>query len=546
MKQFLEQLNSRVMQLYVVGFSVVTVVVLNLLLLHLLHLKTHQQGIDIVKQIHVLREDTRSTEKVEQIAQQYGFSSASETTSSDGLENEVFSYQGLSLTLSHPSVIKRYSAVLIFFNILFFGFLMFCYRWLLIYRVRPKASYSRNTQICVENNAALPTSIEPRKPDESLFNVFALVKWRYIIDSTIDPQQHFSVLLAKHFADYTKCSVKYLSSGALAVTFEQVPWGDVSRIEKRLHEVVFQALIIMRPDLSRKTVKIGACYYQAKADQTHVYQLARSALAVAMNNVWQHVHMVPLNKTHATTMQSSEDDFIAYIQKGQFVLFFQPLFCFKQQDIKQSEALLRVRHNQLGLISAKQFIPQIHSQSHLNTLDKTVVAHTLRVLKKEADHTKVSINLHHVNWCDDTFVSWLVCEIQGSGVASRVQFEVSAYDYYHHHRSLLQAFSALAKLGSGVLLDQVTDVLPAKTLRAIPAMEAVKLAFELVHHIDTNQSQQKSVRQIVHQAERIGIPVYAVGVETQAELNCLQQLGVQGAQGYYFAELLQQIELVGY
>ncbi|TMP45600.1 hypothetical protein CWB96_10455 [Pseudoalteromonas citrea] len=546
MKQFLEQLNSRIVRLYVVGFAVATVLILNTLLVHLLHLKTHQQGVEIVKQVQLLDGPARTPEKITQIARIHGFSTASDTNAGGRVEQDVFSYEGLSLTLSHPTVVKQYFAIFVFFNVLFIGFLMFCYRWLLIYRVRPKTPYSRSTQICVENNAALPTSIEPRKPDESLFNVFALVKWRYVIDSKVDPQQHFSIILAKHFSDYAKCSVKYLSSGALAVTFEQVPWGDVSRIEKKLHEVVFQALIIMRPDLSRKTVKIGACYYQARADQTQVYQLARSALAVAVNNVWQHVHMVPLNKTHATTMQSSEDDFIAYINKGQFVLFFQPLFCFKQQDIKQSEALLRVRHSQLGLISAKQFIPQIHSKNHLNTLDKTVVAHTLKVLKKEADHAKVSINLHHVNWCDDTFVCWLVNEIKDCGVASRVQFEVSAYDYYHHHRALLRAFSALAKLGAGVLLDQVTDVLPGKTLRAIPAMEAIKLAFELVHHIDSNQSQQRSVRQIVRQAERVGIPVYAVGVETQAELNCLQQLGVQGAQGYYFAELLQQIELVGY
>jgi EAL domain-containing protein (putative c-di-GMP-specific phosphodiesterase class I) len=546
MKRFIEQSSSRIVRLYVVCFAVTIVFILNMLLIHLLHLKTHQQGIEIVKQVHFLDEHNRTSENVSQIAKKYGFDSADNVVSSNGAEQEVFSYKELSLTLSHPTIIQNYFGILVFFNVLFVGFFMFGYRWLLIYRVRPSFLHSKSTDICVENNAALPTSIEPRRPDKSLFCVFALVKWHYVIDSMVDPQQHFSVILAKHFSDYAKCSVKYLSSGALTVTFEQVPWSDVSRIEKKLHEVVFQALVIMRPDLSRKTVKIGACYYQARADQTQVYQLARSALAVALHNVWQHVHMVPLNKTHATAIQSSESDFINYINKGQFVLFFQPLFCFKQQDIMQSEALLRVRHDQLGLISAKQFIPQIYSKNHLNTLDKAVIAHTLRVLRKEPEHTKVSINLHYTNWCDKSFIDWLVEEINKGEVAHRVQFEVSSYDYYHHHRLLLSAFSTLAKSGAGVLLDQVTDVLPAKILRAIPVMASIKLAYELVHNIDSNHSQQRSVRQIVRQAERIGVPVYAVGVETQAELYCLQQLGVQGAQGYYYAELLQQIELVGY
>jgi EAL domain-containing protein (putative c-di-GMP-specific phosphodiesterase class I) len=54
------------------------------------------------------------------------------------------------------------------------------------------------------------------------------------------------------------------------------------------------------------------------------------------------------------------------------------------------------------------------------------------------------------------------------------------------------------------------------------------------------------VRQIVRQGKQLELPVYAVGVETQTELQCLQRLGVKGAQGYYFSEPLQQLELAGY
>ena len=48
------------------------------------------------------------------------------------------------------------------------------------------------------------------------------------------------------------------------------------------------------------------------------------------------------------------------------------------------------------------------------------------------------------------------------------------------------------------------------------------------------------VRQIVASAERVNLPVYGVGVETQQELNMLKKQGVIGAQGFYFTEPLQE------
>jgi EAL domain-containing protein (putative c-di-GMP-specific phosphodiesterase class I) len=96
------------------------------------------------------------------------------------------------------------------------------------------------------------------------------------------------------------------------------------------------------------------------------------------------------------------------------------------------------------------------------------------------------------------------------------------------------------------VLDQVSEPFSIKDLRQVNCIKALKLAFDLVHNIDESMAQQKVVRQIVRQGKQLGLPVYAVGVETQTELQCLQRLGVKGAQGYYFSEPLQQLELAGY
>ena len=79
------------------------------------------------------------------------------------------------------------------------------------------------------------------------------------------------------------------------------------------------------------------------------------------------------------------------------------------------------------------------------------------------------------------------------------------------------------------------------TYKGIKNVCCIKLAFELIHNIDTNTQQQKMVKQIITKGTELNFPVYAVGVETQNELATLKNLGIIAAQGFYFAEPLQKL-----
>ncbi len=549
MKPFFKRITDTLSKWYLAIASLLLVCFLNALLVHLFHLQIHQRGMQFTAAAGLLTETERTEEALELLALKYNLQYLSTDTPPSATISNVDSFElaGASIYLKHPKVFQEYASTLLMFNLLFIGFLVFGYRWWLVYRVRPKPFLRQQPKsLPVNKDNLLPTIQHPRSTDENLFNIFALIKWSYHLDDNIDAQQHFTIQFHKHFSAYSKCSIKYLNSGALAVTLEQVAWGDVSAVSKKMHEVVYQVLFAIRGDLSRKVVKLGGCYYQPKSDQTQVYQLARSALSIASNNVWQHIHLTPLNKTHEISMQNSEDDFIKYIENGQFILFFQPLFCFATQEITQSEALLRVRHEKLGLIAAKQFVPQLHSKESLWILDTLIIEHTFKVLEEDKSHLLASVNVHTINWCDAKFANWLCAELSKSELARRVLFEMTIADFCHHRELLDNMVAQLEKLGTGLVLDQVSEPFSIKDLKQVKCIKALKLAFDLVHNIDESLAQQKVVRQIVRQGKQLELPVYAVGVETQTELQCLQRLGVKGAQGYYFSEPLQQLELAGY
>ena len=549
MNQFIKRITELLFKWYFTIASLLMVYFLNALLVHLFHLQIHQRGMQFAQSISILSDTDKTDDNLELLAKQFNLQLVSYNTSPPLQVKNVdkFEFADITIFIKHPNVWQEYANILVLFNLLFIGILVFGYRWWLIYKVRPLSLRRvQKKTLPTETVSILPTIQHPRSADERLFNIFALIKWSYHLDENTDAKQHFSIQFHKHFSVYSKCSIKYLNSGALAVTLEQVAWGDVSAVSKKMHEVAFQVLFAVRGDLSRKTVKLGGCYYHPKSDQTKVYQLARSALTVASNNVWQHIHLTPLNKTHEITIKNSEADFITYIQNGRFILFFQPLFCFSTQEITQSEALLRVRHEQLGLIAAKQFVPQLHSKESLWILDTLIVEHTFKVLIEDKGYLLASVNIHAINWCEPKFINWLLCGLEKNKLASRVLFEMTLDDFCHHIGQLRSIARQFDELGTGLVLDHVSKPFRVKDLRDIKCIKALKLAFELVHSIDGSLAQQKVVRQIVRLGNQLGLPVYAVGVETQSELKCLQRLGVKGAQGYYFSEPLQQLELAGY
>ncbi|TMP30046.1 hypothetical protein CWB99_06825 [Pseudoalteromonas rubra] len=451
-----------------------------------------------------------------------------------------FQFADQTQALSPAPILEDCLPVVLFMNLLVLGAGYLLSRWMGGLS-RSELSASQARAITSELTEVPKLKAHAVEESRKVF-VFAMVKWRLALPDDLDPQSHFSVTLARCFSKYERCSCKYLSSGALVMTLAPVDKVDVDALARRIHEVVYQALLSFRPDLSRSTVKCGVCFYAKGADQAMVYQVVRSALSIAQSNVWQHVHIMPLNHTLSTSLRRAESEIIDDIKAGRFMLFFQPLFGFAQQDVIQSEALLRVRHRSLGLMSAGQFIHKIHQADHLMVLDKTMVRHALNALSKEPKGFSVSLNLHVLNWSNRDFVGWLSDQVTASGRATDIAFELTLQDFYQHEAYCAKECTRLSELGCRFVLDHVNAPVKIESLQEFGKISALKLAFELIHEVHHSAKRRSVVRQIVAQAKSLGIPVYAVGVETKEEFECITSLGVDGAQGYYFSAPLLQLE----
>lgn len=555
-------LTSRIKQpeaIYVAA-AFLLLVVFNIFLSDVLHDKVHRTGTELAKQVYELNLDpVVSQDIIATLVKSQGFAmNASDVPQNFAnfidLEQEVFSYKTVNLRLFHwPSWLVE-SHLFIFLNLILLGTGYWGFRWWKkmfkqLETLEQPQIQSQEQQV-VEAPPKQLTSPKPLAHQDlnilygvptNYNHLFALFFWKSPFPANLDIDNYFKLVIAKGFGELVNRSVKLLPSGGIAVTLNNVPATEIDKYTKRLHQVIYQACLNYRSDLSRADIKIGVCNYRTGADQAVVYQLTKSALALAKQSAWQHIHRLPFGHTQSNMLADSKEHLFEYIKKKHFMLFFQPLFDLQTGDILQHEALIRIRHKSLGLLAARHFIPHMSSKKDVLLLDKTVILQVKKMLLNESGSLKVSINLHAMNWFNDEFWDWLNQQTDDFKCIDRLQFELSEDDYLKQHKKLSTQFECLEKLSAGIVIDNVRSSEHLATYKGINNICSIKLALELIHNIDTSAQQQRIVKQIITKGAELNFPVYAVGVETQNELATLKNLGVIAAQGFYFAEPLQKL-----
>jgi len=543
-----------------VAAAFLLLVVFNIFLSDVLHDKVHRTGTELAKQVYELNLDpVVSQDIIATLVKSQGFAmNASDVPQNFAnfidLEQEVFSYKTVNLRLFHwPSWLVE-SHLFIFLNLILLGTGYWGFRWWKkmfkqLETLEQPQIQSQEQQV-VEAPPKQLTSPKPLAHQDlnilygvptNYNHLFALFFWKSPFPANLDIDNYFKLVIAKGFGELVNRSVKLLPSGGIAVTLNNVPATEIDKYTKRLHQVIYQACLNYRSDLSRADIKIGVCNYRTGAHQAVVYQLTKSALALAKQSAWQHIHRLPFGHTQSNMLADSKEHLFEYIKKKHFMLFFQPLFDLQTGDILQHEALIRIRHKSLGLLAARHFIPHMSSKKDVLLLDKTVILQVKKMLLNESGSLKVSINLHAMNWFNDEFWDWLNQQTDDFKCIDRLQFELSEDDYLKQHKKLSTQFECLEKLSAGIVIDNVRSSEHLATYKGINNICSIKLALELIHNIDTSAQQQKIVKQIITKGAELNFPVYAVGVETQNELATLKNLGVIAAQGFYFAEPLQKL-----
>ena len=148
---------------------------------------------------------------------------------------------------------------------------------------------------------------------------------------------------------------------------------------------------------------------------------------------------------------------------------------------------------------------------------------------------------------DSESVVQLIALINRSGVdPKRLDFEITETSVSQDFAQARAAVTTFKALGVGISLDDFgTGYSSLSHVHRLP-LDKIKVDRSFVTDINTNPISLKIVKSLTALCADMGLDCIIEGVETEAQLATLSELGCRKVQGYYFARPMPECDVLPY
>jgi EAL domain-containing protein (putative c-di-GMP-specific phosphodiesterase class I)/CheY-like chemotaxis protein len=226
------------------------------------------------------------------------------------------------------------------------------------------------------------------------------------------------------------------------------------------------------------------------------------------------------------------------LHAGWLELWYQPKIDVRTHAVCGAEALIRVRHPSWGIILPAYFIPD-DSDPYFRAMSDFVVSQAVKdwqYFLDQCGHVEIAINLPIPFFNDPDAVPELCRRLPIHPAFKGMIIEVDGAEVIRHPERVKKLARELRFHDIGVSIDQLGDEWPSVLEHADFPFAELKVDRKFVGGCGGNRLKQVVCRRIVELADRWGARAVAVGVETEADLLRVREMGFDLVQGFLFAK----------
>ncbi|RJS60889.1 GGDEF domain-containing phosphodiesterase [Bacillus sp. PK3_68] len=231
------------------------------------------------------------------------------------------------------------------------------------------------------------------------------------------------------------------------------------------------------------------------------------------------------------------------LEHDEFTLFYQPKVDINTGVITGSEALIRWRHPQLGVISPEEFIPLAEETGLIVAIGEWVLQTACKQMRKWQNsgfpHMTISINLSPRQFQQASLVEQVSKVLEETGLKPQyLELEITETIAMYNEDYVIAKLNALKDLGVKIAIDDFgTGYSSLSYLKKFP-FHTLKIDKSFVRDIEDDSDDNKIIATIIAMARNLKVSVIAEGVETDKQLYFLQQQKCNEVQGYLFSKPL--------
>jgi diguanylate cyclase (GGDEF)-like protein/PAS domain S-box-containing protein len=245
-----------------------------------------------------------------------------------------------------------------------------------------------------------------------------------------------------------------------------------------------------------------------------------------------------------------EADLRSVIERGQLGVHYQPVVELATGHIAGLEALARWSHPERGLVPPAHFIPLAEETGLILDIGRWVLATACRQVREwrerypDASALKVSVNISGRQLQDEGLVDDLRSILARESLpSSALVLEITESILMRPTARLEETLAGLQTLGVRLAIDDFgTGYSSLSYLQSFP-IDVLKIDRSFVMRVARGPEESALARAIVKLAHNLDLTTVAEGVEEEAQVTRLRELGCSLAQGYHFSRPLPAAEL---
>ena len=242
------------------------------------------------------------------------------------------------------------------------------------------------------------------------------------------------------------------------------------------------------------------------------------------------------------------------IERGEFILHFQPQVDLRDGRIVGAEALVRWNDPARGMVAPAEFIPVAEETGLIVPVGEWVLAEACRAAAAWATEgfgaLRVSVNVSARQFRSADLARTIRQVLQRTGLEpAGLELELTESLIMENAAAFISTLRELRDIGIGLSIDDFgTGYSSLSYLKQFP-VDKLKIDQSFVHDIPGDPDDAAIAQAVINLGHSLGLKVIAEGVETRAQLDFLRGRGCDEVQGYFlgrpvpdavFVELLRR------
>jgi diguanylate cyclase (GGDEF)-like protein/PAS domain S-box-containing protein len=248
----------------------------------------------------------------------------------------------------------------------------------------------------------------------------------------------------------------------------------------------------------------------------------------------------PALRDRAMARHALEADLRVGLDRGEFELYYQPLFSLVDKSLIGVEALIRWQHPERGLLDPEDFIRVAEQRGLIASIGAWVLDEACRQLAAwiaaGGDRLTMAVNISPGEFRQPDFVDQVEQVLRKHNLdPTLLCLEMTETALLAETGDVQQVFSALSALGVRLALDDFGTGYSALTHLRHFSVDMLKIDRSFVERLGSGDRDRQVVAAVAAMAHALGMTIVGEGIESSGQLTDLQRLGCDEGQGFLLA-----------